>query len=352
MPEIIFVQPTKSTFMEVDRKIISAAWNTESIQLKQEGSKWNYLKNTLKACLRVIREPKLKLVVIWFADYHAALLVFAAIMRNRKSVIFVGGYDAVKYPELGMGVFNNRFRGAFSAFALRHCDLIITNHQALIDSDNLYYNPIGHAEGVMRLVSHLKTPCIAIPNALTIEYKPNTNNLRHLSILTVANTPRLMDFYNKGLDLLTEAARMNPSWRFIFVGLQERWLPELNKQHNLSDLTNLKIIPWLQQTELLQMMEKTKVYAQPSISEGMPNALMEAMFCGCIPVGSNVAGIPSVIGASGYILKRRNAEELTLLLGKALADDRDPALISASICEQFSQSNRKQLLLVQLQDLI
>ena len=352
MPELLFIQPTISTFMEVDKAILASTWKTESVELAQEGSKWTYLKNTLRACLRIIKDPQLKLVVIWFADYHAALTVLATRLCNRKSVIFVGGYDAVKYPELGMGVYVDRVRAAFASFALRNCDLIIANHQALIDSDNLYYKPSGHPEGVKRLVSQLTTPCVAIPNALTIDYTPNTGLERQKAILTVANTPRLMDFYNKGLDLLTEAARMNPGWKFIFVGLKECWLPELNKRHNLLSLTNLKIIHWLEQTKLLQLMETVKVYAQPSISEGMPNALMEAMLCGCIPVGSNVAGIPLVIGENGYLLKNRDASELIELIERALNDNRDPELISKDVSERFSLQNRKELILAELQKLI
>jgi glycosyltransferase involved in cell wall biosynthesis len=47
--------------------------------------------------------------------------------------------------------------------------------------------------------------------------------------------------------------------------------------------------------------------------EGFPNALAEAMLCGCIPIGSNVSGIPYMISDSGYILHHRNVDELESL---------------------------------------
>jgi glycosyltransferase involved in cell wall biosynthesis len=54
-----------------------------------------------------------------------------------------------------------------------------------------------------------------------------------------------------------------------------------------------------------------------SISEGFPNAICEAMLCGCIPLGSNVAAIPKIIGNEGYILKKRSVEDLEKLIQQA-----------------------------------
>ncbi len=46
------------------------------------------------------------------------------------------------------------------------------------------------------------------------------------------------------------------------------------------------------------------VYLQPSLWEGMPNALLEAMACGCCCIASDAGGIPDVIehGVNGFIL--------------------------------------------------
>jgi len=51
--------------------------------------------------------------------------------------------------------------------------------------------------------------------------------------------------------------------------------------------------------------------------EGFPNALCEAMLCGCIPVGSDVAAIPEIIGDTGYILRKRSVALLRELLNNA-----------------------------------
>lgn len=54
------------------------------------------------------------------------------------------------------------------------------------------------------------------------------------------------------------------------------------------------------------------VYLQPSLWEGMPNALLEAMACGCCCLASDAGGIPEVIehGKTGFLLPRSQLHRL------------------------------------------
>lgn len=54
------------------------------------------------------------------------------------------------------------------------------------------------------------------------------------------------------------------------------------------------------------------VYLQPSLWEGMPNALLEAMACGCGCIASDAGGIPEVIthGKNGFLLPRSHLHKL------------------------------------------
>jgi glycosyltransferase involved in cell wall biosynthesis len=44
------------------------------------------------------------------------------------------------------------------------------------------------------------------------------------------------------------------------------------------------------------------------------------MLCGCIPIGSNVAAIPFIINDTGYILMKRDIEDLVKVLHIAIED--------------------------------
>ncbi|MBE9199676.1 MULTISPECIES: glycosyltransferase family 4 protein [unclassified Nodularia (in: cyanobacteria)] len=54
------------------------------------------------------------------------------------------------------------------------------------------------------------------------------------------------------------------------------------------------------------------IYLQPSLWEGMPNALLEAMACGCCCIASDAGGIPEVIlhGENGFLLPRSQLHKL------------------------------------------
>ena len=68
------------------------------------------------------------------------------------------------------------------------------------------------------------------------------------------------------------------------------------------------------------------------MSEGFPNALCEAMLCGCIPIGSNVASIPHIIGDKGYILKQKNE----ILLQNLISNLDNYSITHLDVNEQIS----------------
>jgi glycosyltransferase involved in cell wall biosynthesis len=54
------------------------------------------------------------------------------------------------------------------------------------------------------------------------------------------------------------------------------------------------------------------VYLQPSLWEGMPNALLEAMACGCCCIATDAGGMPEIIshGENGFLLSRSQLHKL------------------------------------------
>lgn len=69
------------------------------------------------------------------------------------------------------------------------------------------------------------------------------------------------------------------------------------------------------------------LYALPSLAEGSPNALLEAMACGLPAVASAVGGVPEIVddGASGLLVPPADPEALTAALARLAGD---PALRS------------------------
>ncbi len=273
--------------MQKDEEILSILHKTGSIYLGQDKGKFRYLMGLISLSIRILLLPSYQIVVCWFADYHAFVAVLLAKLSGKKAVIFIGGYDAVCYPEFEYGVFCFRWRRIAATFALKNCDLIVANHEALLESDNLYYNPSGHPEGVFRLVPDLKTPSRVIHNAVICPPPPVLNQNRKRQILCVGSTPRYQDFINKGFDLLLQMCDLFEDWSFVFVGIPDCWRTRLEGEYGLQKHPNLTVYPPLTHEKVLELMSESDIYVQPSISEGMPNALVHS---GWLSGGWDTAG--------------------------------------------------------------
>ena len=66
---------------------------------------------------------------------------------------------------------------------------------------------------------------------------------------------------------------------------------------------NLLIIDKVSPKQLRKYFQKTKIYLQLSRHEGLPNSLCEAMLCCANPIGTNINGIPTAVGNTGYTHK-------------------------------------------------
>jgi glycosyltransferase involved in cell wall biosynthesis len=101
----------------------------------------------------------------------------------------------------------------------------------------------------------------------------------------------------KGLDRFRELATYLPEFEFIIIGATEKV-----KSYFEPIPPNLNLLPSQQFDQISRYYSEGSFYAQLSRSEGLPNALCEAMLCGCIPVGTNVGDIQITIGNTGITI--------------------------------------------------
>jgi len=95
--------------------------------------------------------------------------------------------------------------------------------------------------------------------------------------------------------------------------------------------------------QIVRVYNAADVFVLPSLSENLPNTIMEAMACGVPAVGFNVGGIPEEIDhqKNGYVAAYRDAEDLAhglrWVLFEAGREQMAQAAIS-KVAHSYSQS--------------
>ena len=130
-------------------------------------------------------------------------------------------------------------------------------------------------------------------------------------------------------DLLAVAQKMiqtNPNVKFYFAGSIDK------KKEIVKKFKNKQIVFLDHRSDIFSVLKTMDIFVLPSYSEGLPNALMEAMACGLVCVSSNVGGVKILIqdGITGrlfspgdkkvlesMILQLTDDSELRMKLGKA-----------------------------------
>lgn len=150
----------------------------------------------------------------------------------------------------------------------------------------------------------------------------------------------------KRMDLLVEAFarvhRDHPQARLFIVGsgVEQPRLVERCKKLGLGDAVRFEP----SRPDVVEALRAIDIFVLASDSESFPNALLEAMACGCCPVGSRVGGVPELIeeNVSGLIFEPGDADglaaKLNLLLNDPPLREQFAAAASERAHERFSMA--------------
>ncbi len=117
----------------------------------------------------------------------------------------------------------------------------------------------------------------------------------------------------KGYDTVIKAiAKLNSegySYKYCIVGSGDpSWLSSIIHKYYANSF--VKILPSMPHKKVFEWLDSIDIYVQPSKTEGMPRALIEAMSMGVPSIGSNIGGIPELLG-NLLIFKRSSAKGLS-----------------------------------------
>lgn len=302
---LIYVYPSKSTFILRD-----VAFLKEDFEVVESFFDLKDKKNVpiqfIKQFFLLFRHIfSAQAVVCHFAGYSSFLpVIFCKILR-KKCFVIVAGNDGSRFPDFNYGNYTKKVFGFVTGFSIQHATRVLPVHESLYFQDYTYYPGGMPAQGYAYFYPNAKStpysPLYYGYDAAVFTILPNATRKKN-SFISIGNMADKYCFVRKGYDLILELAKLRPEMHFTLVG----WDGKLE----IEELPNVEILSFKTQAEVIQLFNEHQYYFQLSIMEGFPNALAEAMLCGCIPIGSNVSGIPFIIGDEKAILHQKDVQKL------------------------------------------
>lgn len=272
------------------------------------------------------------LVFIWFANYHALIPTILARLMGKPTAIVTGGHDVAYEKEVNYGLMRHPINRCVVKFILKNASKVLAVSE---------FNK-KEAE------KHLKLKTIeVIYNSVDVSRFVPKGKKEDLVIMVSAAS----NFHRirlKGIDKFIEAAKSLPNLKFMIIGLQE----EAKKILGDTLPSNVTLIPFIPQDELLKYYQKAKVYCQLSFYESFGMTSAESMSCGCVPVVTNKGGLPEVVGDAGYLVDYGNLDQIVKAIKKALNDTEKRGKARERVIEQFSLETRDEKLKQIIYDLV
>ena len=333
---IVYSFPVRTAFIERDLEMIRPHAAIKDLEFTQSAFKLPFYL-ILQFFQLLWYLPSTSQYLCFFGGYHCILPVVFGKAFGKKCTIQAGGTDCISMPEIGYGNFRKKWLRMATVFSFKNCSLILPVAEALVSQHYNYDPRINPKQGLLQLIPGLKTPIQVIPNGFDTKFwkELGMERVRHSFISVATSTSTLARAIVKGYDLIAQLAASNPEWSFTLVG-------DANYQ---ATSPNILVLGKERPEALVQLYNTHEFYLQLSSSEGFPNALGEAMACGCIPIGSAVGAIPEILGDTGLLLKRKELGTLQQLIQDWMDGKTKLTSPRARIESYFTYGHRQKLLL-------
>lgn len=165
-----------------------------------------------------------------------------------------------------------------------------------------------------------------IKKIVTFDHK----NIRIGTTGGVGNKAKGQQFVIEAISKLSQ--KYNITYELVGSG-DNTYLLNTAKKFNVEDKIVFK--GQLTHKEVLEWLDSLDFYIQPSMQEGLPRALIEAMSRACPAIGSTTAGIPELLPPK-YIFKRGNVKDLMRVLNYSFDNDlREIVEYNFSKCKEY-----------------
>jgi len=320
LPRVLLVYRVSPPFVLQDRDLL--AKHTDVLEFR-----WGDQRHPARALARTMlrRRRDYDIILVWFGDVHASVSARVARWLRKPVVIILGGYDVSDVQGYGFLSRPENLRRAKTHF--KRASLVLTVSNAL------------RSEFVRRFPREAWKVSVLPTGIDTFVFQPGTH--KEARVLSVAPVDEWARALVKGWDRVVEVARLLPDIPFLLVGASKEVSERLDGPANLSVRGPVK------HPELVPIYQESAVFLHPSRSEGLPNSLLEAMSCGCVPVATSVGGIPEAVGDAGF-LTSEDPKAIAAAIEHALKSEPLGTMARERVSASFSITRREERLLALL----
>jgi glycosyltransferase involved in cell wall biosynthesis len=218
----------------------------------------------------------------------------------RKPLVVRTGYTASLFAEKQANVKSKRIYERVERFAYRYADIgIVASHRDKQYICSKYHIPPARIKVLHNYINTAvfhPTDCEKyVDRIIFVGRLQPQKNLFNL-IESVSRNDLTLDIYGDGElydELLAQAKRL--SARVNFMGVVDN-------------------------DQMPHIFNRYRYYILPSFYEGVPKALLEAMACGLVCIGTDVEGINQIIddGVNGYLAKGTSPQALAEAINRAI----------------------------------
>ncbi|HDK27747.1 MAG TPA: glycosyltransferase family 1 protein [Candidatus Atribacteria bacterium] len=163
---------------------------------------------------------------------------------------------------------------------------------------------------------YLQSKVLYIPNGIDVNrFKPKRSYELKGDVPVITTIARLEE--RKGFHWLFEALSLlkrKMNFKFQWVGHGKDFDKAKYTVNSLKLDNNVEFLGI--RRDIVQILQNTDIFLLPSLAEGLPISLLEAMACGVPSITTNVGEIPSVVkhGVTGYLVEVGDKQTLVELI--------------------------------------
>lgn len=291
--KIAFIYYDFSSFVKQDYEILSKHFAVEKVSYRRP-------KDIFKIAQVIFNSD---LTYSWFASGHSFIAVLISKMLNKRSMVVAGGYDVAFVPEMNYGQYTQGMdKRIYADYVLKNADIILAVSK-FTESEVL-------AKSKPQMIK-------VIYNGINTEKFSPGSEKKNLVITVASGTKNVIRL--KGIEAFARAAEHIPDAKFLVLGLSDNDREILQAKY---PSPNLEFCGYMSQRDLIKCYQKARVYCQLSYRESFGVALAEAMACGCVPVVTERAALPEVVGNTGIYVPYDDEEATAKAIEEALRSDK------------------------------